>query len=258
MSPHDAKPGSQTIKRLSKRRAQPSSATARWVACGCIAALAFVVQLLATNSLLVPSAAVSAGVLIFALWNMYGREVDAVFDVGDALIVQDGQREERIPLSNIASVKLERTRQPYVRVTFHRPCSFGTHIDFFDDTAVSLNPFKYLRESDGVIALRARIEHTTPQALRAQEPRYVNLWMLFFIFALVGWTVANAPSGRIERFEGTVLAATPTPKGRVHLVLQMKDGSSVEFSSGNSYQTGAVITCTRQRHRITRNFSYDY
>ena len=258
MSPNNALPGPHAIKRLSKKRAKPSSTAARWALCGCLAVVAFCVLFFATESLWVPLAAVSAGVLVFTLWNIYGREVDAVFDAGDGLIVQDGRREVRIPLSNVASVKLERTRQPYVRVTFRRPCSFGTHIDFFDDTKLSLNPFKYLRESDGVIALRARVENTTAQALRALEPKYSHPWPLYLVAAVLAWSFVNAPSGSIENFDATVLAATPTPKGRVNLALQLQDGTTIQFNESNhSYATGAVVACTRQRHRVTQDFSYE-
>ena len=198
----------------------------------------------------------SIGTAFYILWGIQGRKVEAVFDCGDALLVRDGPREQKIPLSNIASVKLISRRSPFVRVTFHQKCTFGWRIDFFVDSEAVSNPRSYLRESDDIIDLRARVEHATPEDLRAQEPKPAHLWPLYLLIAFVVWSLANMPSGPIEEFTCTVVEARSVPRNRVLLFLRVKDGSILEVYSDDRYATGAEIACTRQKFRFTDDFSY--
>ena len=57
--------------------------------------------------------------------------VDAVYDEGDALVVRNAGREERVPLANIINVTDSvATNPPRITLTLRQPNSFGRDITF--------------------------------------------------------------------------------------------------------------------------------
>ena len=72
------------------------------------------------------------------VWDL----ADAVFDGGDFLLVQKGDREERVPLANIMNVSASVAMNP-PRITLRlvRPGKFGGEIAFSPVRTFTLNPF---------------------------------------------------------------------------------------------------------------------
>jgi hypothetical protein len=62
--------------------------------------------------------------------------VDAVFDVGDALLVRNGGREERIALADIENVNYSPYSPPQVTLSLRRPTVFGDTIVFCAPTRI--------------------------------------------------------------------------------------------------------------------------
>ncbi len=194
--------------------------------------------------------------VLFVCWSIYWTKAFEVFYGGDFLFVRKGQIEDKISLSNISRIQRIRGRQPYVRIFLRHPCIFGSRIDFFDTSKISANPFSRLRESDELIAIRACVENTTAEALRIQERKWSHPWVLYFIAALFSCSYINAPSGPIEILNCTVLDAAAAQKQMTRLTLKMADDSTIEVMSKQNHQIGSSISCVRQRHRVTGDFSY--
>jgi hypothetical protein len=197
-----------------------------------------------------------AGAALFAIWSISTNTYE-VFDCSDFLLIRKGKKDAKIPLSNISGIELFRGRQPFVRISLCSPCVFGSTIDFHDTAQVSGNPFLRLHESDDLITVRARLENTTVEALRAKQKKWEHPWPFYLLAAFVAWGFINSPSGPVESLNCTVLDATPTPKNRIKLTLRMSDSSVIEVTSKQTHPIGTTISCTRQKHRVTGGFSYE-
>ena len=71
--------------------------------------------------------------IIYASMKLIGLLdlVDEVLDAGDALIVRNGDREERVPFADIVDVKYTRMfGPPRVRLVLRTPNQFGNQIIF--------------------------------------------------------------------------------------------------------------------------------
>lgn len=210
--------------------------------------------LFSPEGVLVVSGIIGFHFLIF--WKLCWSRVDEVFDDGDTLIVRKGEIEEKILLSNIQSVKFVRGRSAFVKITFFKRGIFGKCIEYSDCPDSTKKSLFRVLQSDGLIALRARIENTTSEALRFKEKRESLPWSLFMVGAFVLFVVVNYPTGTVENVTCTVLDVTITSKQKILLTLQINNDSKIKVVSDQRPAIGSTIRCTRQKHSITRDFSY--
>jgi hypothetical protein len=196
------------------------------------------------------------GVFLLIVWASYRRKATEVFDCGDALLVRKGDRTERIPLTNIESIKFIRHKEPYVQLTLTKPGAFGKRIDFFDTHETATTSFWGKCQSDNLIALRARVENTTAQALRHEEKKDMRPWSLVVVGLFIAFLVVNSPAGPIETLQATVLESHMGAKHIVRITMQMDNGSTFETSAKQVPAIGIRLACSRQRHRLTRDFAY--
>ncbi len=67
----------------------------------------------------------------FIMKKMVFNLVDAVFDLGDALLVKNGSLEEQIPLADIINVSYaQMANPPQVTLSLRQPTSFGEKVVF--------------------------------------------------------------------------------------------------------------------------------
>lgn len=86
--------------------------------------------------LLIPLVLGIAGYLLMR-WLVFGL-VDEVWDAGDALIVKNGNQEDRIALSEIANISQSSFfSPPRVTLTLSRPSRFGGKVTFLPPTGFS-------------------------------------------------------------------------------------------------------------------------
>jgi hypothetical protein len=72
------------------------------------------------------------------VWDL----ADEVYDGGDYLLVKKGDKEDRIPLSNIMNVSATlMVNPPRVTLRLVTPCKFGKEISFSPLRPFTLNPF---------------------------------------------------------------------------------------------------------------------
>jgi hypothetical protein len=82
------------------------------------------------------------------LWDL----VDEVHDCGDALIIKNGDRQERVALSDIMNVSATLLiNPPRVTLRLVRPSQFGTEISFMPIRRTTLNPFAKSEYIDDLI-----------------------------------------------------------------------------------------------------------
>ncbi len=82
------------------------------------------------------------------VWDL----VDEVYDGGDYLLVKKGDKEERIPLSNIMNVSATlMVNPPRITLRLVTPGRFGKEISFIPVKPMSLNPFSQNAIADNLI-----------------------------------------------------------------------------------------------------------
>lgn len=103
------------------------------------------------------------GLAIVYVYSEYRKRavdlVDEVWDEGDALLVKNGDREERVAISNISKLRYGGLGNAhFVSLTLREPCAFGQTIRF-----VPLRKAYRLFKNPLIADLAMRVKNTTGQ-----------------------------------------------------------------------------------------------
>ena len=97
-----------------------------------------------------PSVMAVFGVVLMKklVWDL----VDVVYDCGDCLLVRNGDKEERIPLSNIMNVSASTySNPPRISLRLVKAGKFGNEIAFSPAASFTLNPFARNKVAEDLI-----------------------------------------------------------------------------------------------------------
>lgn len=82
------------------------------------------------------------------VWDL----ADEVYDCGDSLLVKNGGKEERVPLSNIMNVSASTySNPPRVSLRLVKAGKFGNEISFSPAASFTLNPFAKNKVTEDLI-----------------------------------------------------------------------------------------------------------
>jgi hypothetical protein len=99
--------------------------------------------------------------------------VDEVLDLGDALLVRKGRREQRVPLAHIRQVVVATNMNPpRITLRLEKPGELGADIVFFSASGMTLNPFRRCPVGEDLAARvkRAR-DKPSKKALKVAKAR---------------------------------------------------------------------------------------